>query len=159
FTPSGGRVELKVERPESSVQISVSDTGQGIKREFLPFVFDRFQQADASITRKHGGLGLGLAIARHLVEMHGGVITASSEGEGRGATLTVSFPCEPDAPHSISYRAGFNRGAAKHANQVGIPDLSGITVLAIDDAEDIRQLLRQLVGQCGADIITASSAS
>jgi signal transduction histidine kinase/ActR/RegA family two-component response regulator len=158
FTPGGGTVRLRVGRTKSGVQISVSDTGQGIKQEFLPFVFDRFQQADASITRKHGGLGLGLAIARHLVEMHGGIITASSEGEGRGATFTVSLPCAPEPTHSIDH-AVLDSAAARHTNQNGTPDLSGIRVLAIDDAEDTRQLLRQLVSQCGADIITASSAS
>jgi CheY-like chemotaxis protein len=137
----------------------VSDTGQGIKREFLPFVFDRFQQEDPSITRIHGGLGLGLAIARHLVELHGGTIAASSEGEGRGATFTVSLPSVSEASHSIGYRPGSNGAAAQTTNQAVMPDLSGITVLAIDDAEDTRQLLQHLVSQCGADIITASSAN
>ena len=159
FTPSGGSVELSVGRAESGVCISVSDTGQGIKREFLPFVFDRFQQEDPSITRIHGGLGLGLAIARHLVELHGGTIAASSEGEGRGATFTVSLPSVSEASHSIGYRPGSNGAAAQTTNQAVMPDLSGITVLAIDDAEDTRQLLQHLVSQCGADIITASSAN
>jgi signal transduction histidine kinase len=92
FTPRGGRIAIRVERREGSVRIQVSDTGQGIRADFLPFVFDRYRQADSSVTRAHGGLGLGLAIVRHLVELHGGTIAAESDGEERGATFTVTFP-------------------------------------------------------------------
>src|SRR5262249_12689749 len=99
FTPSGGSVEVALSRDGSMAEISVADSGEGIDKEFLPFVFDRFRQADASITRKHGGLGLGLAIARHLVELHGGAINAASEGEGRGATFTVRLPLPSEKQH------------------------------------------------------------
>src|SRR6185503_1410549 len=92
FTDAGGSVVLSVRQVDSVVEIRVTDTGQGIKRDFLPFVFDRFRQADSTTTRQHGGLGLGLAIARHLVEIHGGSINAESTGEGRGASFSVRFP-------------------------------------------------------------------
>ena len=92
FTPRGGHVSLKLERNHSHVEIIVSDTGQGISSDFLPFVFDRFRQADGSTTRTHGGLGLGLAIARHLVELHGGTVHAESAGVGHGATFKVRLP-------------------------------------------------------------------
>src|SRR5690242_21739559 len=92
FTNSGGRVQVKVSQANSAVEISVTDTGQGIRREFLPYVFDRFSQADSTTTRHHGGLGLGLAIARHIVEITGGKIRASSRGEGEGATFTITLP-------------------------------------------------------------------
>ena len=92
FTPAGGMVKIKLERMESEVKLRITDTGKGIKPEFLPYVFDRFRQAEAMISRTSGGLGLGLSIARHLVELHGGLIEATSEGEGQGATFTVTFP-------------------------------------------------------------------
>ena len=92
FTPKGGRVQVLVERVNSHIELSVTDTGQGIKAEFLPHVFERFRQADATTTRAHGGLGLGLAIVKHLVELHGGTIDAKSAGEGQGSTFTVSLP-------------------------------------------------------------------
>src|SRR5262249_24406223 len=92
FTPSGGRVEVRLTHRDAEAEISVSDTGQGIKPEFLPLVFDRFRQEDGSISRRHGWLGLGLAIVRHLVELHGGSVEAFSEGEGRGSKFTVRLP-------------------------------------------------------------------
>jgi signal transduction histidine kinase len=92
FTPKGGRVELRMESDADNVRIRVSDTGKGIEPEFLPFVFDRFRQADTSSGRRRGGLGLGLSLVKHLVELHGGTITAASDGEGRGATFTVMLP-------------------------------------------------------------------
>jgi signal transduction histidine kinase len=92
FTPAGGRIQIRVERVKSHVEIVVSDTGIGIKPEFVPYVFERFRQADATATRAYGGLGLGLAIVRHLVELHGGQVHAASAGEGQGATFTVTLP-------------------------------------------------------------------
>jgi signal transduction histidine kinase len=92
FTPAGGRVSVRLSRSDSELRLTISDNGKGISPQFLPFVFDRFRQAEPMINRKTGGLGLGLSIARHLVELHGGMIEASSEGEGRGATFTVTFP-------------------------------------------------------------------
>ncbi len=92
FTPRGGRVEIRLERVNSHIEIAVTDTGQGISPEFLPHVFDRFRQADQASTRQHGGMGLGLAIVRHLVELHGGSVTAMSSGPAKGATFTVRLP-------------------------------------------------------------------
>src|SRR4028119_2390685 len=92
FTPQDGRVQVRLERVNSHVEIVVSDTGKGIEPEFLPFVFERFRQSDGSMTRRHGGLGLGLAIVRQLVELHGGTVSVESEGEGHGATFTVTLP-------------------------------------------------------------------
>jgi signal transduction histidine kinase len=105
FTPAGGRVEVRLERVDSDVQISVSDTGNGISRDFLPFVFDRFRQADSTSTRGHGGLGLGLSIVRHLVELHGGAVYVDSAGEGSGATFTIRLPLLP-AQNAAGGRAG-----------------------------------------------------
>jgi hypothetical protein len=100
FTPKGGRVQIFVERRESSVDLTVADTGQGISPEFLPHVFERFRQADGALSRKSSGLGLGLAIVRHIVELHGGTVVASSEGTGRGATFTVRLPLSVAARRS-----------------------------------------------------------
>ena len=92
FTPKGGRIQVKVQRIDSHVEIVVSDSGVGISKEFLPYVFDRFRQADASTTRIHGGLGLGLSIVHQLVDLHGGSVSVQSEGEGKGATFTITLP-------------------------------------------------------------------
>jgi signal transduction histidine kinase len=92
FTPKGGRVDIRLREQASQAELSVSDTGEGISAEFLPYVFDRFRQVDSTTSRAHGGLGLGLAIVRHLVDLHGGTVLAASEGEGKGATFTVQLP-------------------------------------------------------------------
>jgi signal transduction histidine kinase len=102
FTPSGGTVQVKLWREGSSIQLTVSDNGEGIDPKFLPYVFDRFLQADSSKTRKHGGLGLGLAIVRHIVELHGGTIRAESGGRGQGATFVINLPIHSPADKSIS---------------------------------------------------------
>jgi signal transduction histidine kinase len=102
FTPKDGHVDVSVTRDGETVAIAVTDTGAGIQPEFLPYVFERFRQGDARFTREHGGLGLGLAIARHLVEMHGGTISASSEGTGRGASFQVRMPLAPQAGRATS---------------------------------------------------------
>src|SRR5262249_43795853 len=115
FTPEGGRVELRMEGDADSVRITVSDTGKGIEPEFLPFVFDHFRQADASSARRHGGLGLGLSLVKHLVELHGGTITAESEGKGRGAAFTVTLPRRQfefiEAPRAVAPREVRTEGA------------------------------------------------
>src|SRR5690349_4005069 len=123
-TPSGGRVEVRLSQRDSEAEISVTDTGQGIKPEFLPLVFDRFRQEDGSISRRHGGLGLGLAIVRHLVELHAGSVEAFSEGEGRGSRFVVRLPT----------RLGLTRGAAGE-ERVSTPPtssmLAGIRLLVV----------------------------
>ncbi|HEV2864267.1 MAG TPA: PAS domain S-box protein [Pyrinomonadaceae bacterium] len=152
FTPRGGRVQVRLGRSDSHAEIAVSDTGAGIAPEFLPHVFERFRQADMGTSRRHAGLGLGLAIVRHLVEAHGGSVRAESEGEGRGTTVTVRLPVtEADgAKPSDSIAA---------ASAPAPPSLAGVKVLAVDDESDARNLLTEVLGRCGAEVLAASSAA
>jgi PAS domain S-box-containing protein len=149
FTPSGGRVEVHLGRKNGHACITVTDTGQGISPEFLPFVFERFRQADSTSTRVHGGLGLGLAIVRHLVELHGGRVDVASGGEGRGATFTVHLPLADAAP---------NDGAAhwtpeeKDSSFSTRPDLGGLHVLVVEDEQDGRELITTVLERCGARV-------
>jgi signal transduction histidine kinase/CheY-like chemotaxis protein len=157
FTPKGGAVGVRVEREGSDVLVRVSDTGQGIAPEFLPYVFDRFRQADGSTTREHGGLGLGLAIVRHLVEQHGGRVSAESAGEQRGSTFTISLPV-------AAVRAEEGRGIVAPPPShplpgVGAPALGGVRVLVVDDQPDARELLAMVLGAAGAEVSTAGSAA
>lgn len=159
FTGRGGRVEVRLEQKESRVEITVSDSGQGIPPEFLPHVFDRFRQADSSTTRRHGGLGLGLSIVRHLVELHGGQVRAESPGENLGSTFTVTLPAlepqpgEPPAPEEAP-AAVSERGQGN-----GLPSLAGVRVLVVDDEADARDLLTRILEHCGAKVSLASSAA
>ena len=159
FTDKGGVIKIGIGRNESTTEIVVSDNGQGISEEFLPFVFDRFQQADSSITRKHGGLGLGLAISRHLVELHGGTIAVSSPGAGLGATFKVRLPVAAVGVRDSSLKSTTEKRESLSTIAAGakIPNLSQFKVLAIDDAADARQLIRAVLEQFGADVLTASS--
>ena len=155
FTPRGGSVQLTVLEIGSHVEIKVTDSGQGISRDFLPFVFDRFRQADSSSTRHHGGLGLGLAIARHLVEIHGGTITAESSGEGKGASFSFSVPVIA-ASATILQQVGSGediKESLAHRSR-----LSGIHVLLVDDDEDTLDLMRMALTQRKAVVTVASSA-
>jgi len=149
FTPTGGRVQVRLERRDPVVEIAVSDTGQGIAPEFLPHVFERFRQTDSSTARRQGGLGVGLAIARHLTELHGGAIRAESPGVGRGATFTVSFPVRVTGEEGPARVARRQSGKIR-ASTVGV--LAGVTVLVVDDEEDARETLRVLLGQRGAEV-------
>jgi CheY-like chemotaxis protein len=161
FTPKGGRVQVRLERVNSHVEIAVSDTGQGIAPEFLPQVFDRFRQADSSTSRAHGGLGLGLAIVRQLVEIHGGSVTATSPGVGQGATFTVSLPLA--IVHKQSVVAEADRVHPRAENEKPSfecpPQLSGLRVLVVDDEKDSRELLKDFLTGCEAEIFTAASAA
>ncbi|WNZ65936.1 ATP-binding protein [Myxococcus sp. MxC21-1] len=157
FTPKGGRVQVLVERRNSSVEITVADTGQGISPQFLPHVFERFRQADGSTTRKAGGLGLGLAIVRHLVELHGGTVTATSEGEGRGATFIVSLPQAVALRREVLVPPTL-RGPLQEQDLPCPPQLSSLRVLVVDDEEDTRELLRSIIETCGGIVTTASSS-
>lgn len=158
FTPHGGHVEVRLERVDSHVEISVSDSGQGIPQDFLPYVFDRFRQADGTTTRQHGGLGLGLAIVRQLVEMHGGTVEARSNGEEKGATFIVKLPLLP-----IYQREAVEKQAARVADDyhaVELTDkLGGLRVLVVDDEADTLELIRVSLGQCGAKVTTARSSA
>ena len=158
FTPRGGRVQVRLERVNSHVEIAVSDTGSGIEPDFLPHVFDRFRQADGTTTRHHGGLGLGLAIVRHLVELHGGTVRAESAGEGHGATFTVLLPVAP-VYASDAAEARVHPAARETLPAFECPDrLDGLRLLIVDDEEDTREMLRAGLGQCGAEVTTAGSA-
>jgi signal transduction histidine kinase len=151
FTPEGGSIEVRVERVNAHARLTVSDTGQGISPEFLPRVFDRFRQADSSSTRDYRGLGLGLAIVRHLVELHGGTVQAESNGTGQGASFSVTFPIltgriEPTLPQTGEHR------------RYGAPKLNGLRVLIVDDEADALQIISTVIAQTGAEVKTCESA-
>jgi PAS domain S-box-containing protein len=156
FTSREGRVHVRLERVNSHVQIVVSDTGIGIRPDFLPHVFERFRQGDAGTTRQTGGLGLGLAIVRHLVEMHGGTVHAASAGEGQGATFRVVIPLMIVQPAESERRTEHPR-AEKTLPLKELEDLRGIRVVAVDDEEDALTLLRVVLETAGADVTTVSS--
>ncbi|MEG5032960.1 PAS domain-containing protein [Microcoleus sp. AT3-D2] len=149
FTPPSGKIEVVLDRVDTLAQITVTDTGKGIEPDFLPYVFDYFQQADSSMTRKFGGLGLGLAIVRHLVELHGGTVKSESAGEGKGATFTVRIPLMPVQPQTSLAAA-----APKQSF-----NLSGIRVLAVDDDADARDLVVFLLEDCGASVTAVANAA
>ncbi len=156
FTPSGGTVALRLERSGPEVRIVVHDTGVGIRREFLPHVFDRFRQDDATETRSHGGLGLGLAIVRHLVTLHNGSIRAESPGVGQGSTFTVSLPALAGAEASVLERVPPTaRGSAVLDDP---PALTGLRVLVVDDDADARDLFTRVLEQCDARVRAVASA-
>ncbi len=148
FTPAGGRITLRLERGEHEVRLVVADTGVGIAPEVLPHVFDRFRQADSSTTRVHGGLGLGLALVRYLVEAHGGVVHAESPGVGGGATFVVTLPI----------RAGATAARAASA-AVGAARLSDASVLIVDDDADTREVLAYALRAAGVKVTAVGSAS
>ncbi|MEG4532174.1 PAS domain-containing protein [Microcoleus sp. D2_18a_D3] len=150
FTPPSGKIEVVLDRVDTNAQITVTDTGKGIEPDFLPYVFDYFRQADSSMTRKFGGLGLGLAIVRHLVELHGGTVKSDSPGEGKGATLTVRIPLMP-IPSQTS-----PAGTAAPDQSF---NLSGIKVLAVDDEADALDLVVFLLEDCGASVTAVSNAA
>jgi len=157
FTTKGGRVEVVLNRDSiesNTIELSVRDTGKGIDPQFLPHVFDRFRQADASITRQHGGLGLGLSIVKHLVELHGGTVTAHSDGIGKGATFIVTLPAlktTREGPRTESE-------AVRRASVVEGASLEGTRLLVLDDEPDARHFLDRFLREYGADVTTASSA-
>jgi PAS domain S-box-containing protein len=158
FTPNGGKVSVEIARTNGCVEIRVSDNGIGIREEFLPHVFDRFRQADASSIRKFGGLGLGLAIVRHITEMHGGTVSAASEGENQGSTFTVSLPVINASREDLEAEKTekINSNVLNNAPHLS---LDGLLILVVDDQEDTRQLLVQSLTFFGATVITAKSAS
>jgi signal transduction histidine kinase/ActR/RegA family two-component response regulator len=161
FTPGGGRVQVRLQRAESHVEIVVSDSGKGISEEFLPYVFDRFRQADGTSTRMHGGLGLGLSIVRQLVELHGGMVSVQSNGDEQGATFIVQLPLiatreqtvpavHPPRQPTVSGHSNLSFGSP--------PSLKGLRVLVLDDEPDTRSLLRVVLERCGSEVATAGSA-
>ena len=162
FTPAGGRVEVKLERAGSNVEIRVSDTGQGIGADFLPYIFDRVRQADGTSTRRHGGLGLGLAIVRHLVELHGGTVRAESEGEGHGSTFTIKLPLAPSSARTKGFRrdaASLHQDVDTETRLAPLPSLDGVQVLLVDDDPDTLQILNVTLAEQRATVQTAASAA
>jgi signal transduction histidine kinase/DNA-binding response OmpR family regulator len=157
FTPMGGSVTVRIRRLNEHIEIVVSDTGMGIAREFLPYVFERFRQADGSSTRKHGGLGLGLAIVRHLVEMHGGAAKAESAGVGQGAAFTVILPLA--APISTLRGMEISTPDQKIVLSERTPKLTGLRVLVVDDQSDARDLLATILHLSDADVQTSGNVS
>jgi signal transduction histidine kinase len=157
FTPKGGRVRVRLEPAGSSVRVVVADTGRGIEPGFLPHLFETFRQEDGSTTRQHGGLGLGLSIVKHLVEMHGGTVHAESEGLGRGATFTVLLPAPASRVPLLPPRTAViaRAGSALYCP----PALAGLRVLACDDEADARDLLRSVFELCAATVTTVGSAA
>jgi PAS domain S-box-containing protein len=155
FTPRGGTVTLRLVHDGSVVRLVVSDTGEGIDRVFLPYVFEPFRQADNSTTRPHGGIGLGLAIVRSLVEMHGGRIRVASEGKGRGATFTLELPVLEAAPAMAA--ASTSEHAVLPAASAALPALTDVTVLVIDDQQFTRDVVAAILRRTGASVQTASS--
>jgi len=159
FTPKEGRVQVRLERVNSHVEIVISDTGKGIEPEFLPYVFDRFRQSDGSMTRRYGGLGLGLAIARQLVELHGGTVSVESAGAGQGSTFMVNLPLLPVRREPASDVPRVHPKAETGASRDCPPELSDLRVLLVDDEADSRDLLNVVLDSCGASVTTASSAA
>jgi len=157
FTPKEGRIEVSLGRVESQIEFSVRDTGEGIEPEFLPYVFDRFRQADGSKTRKHGGLGLGLSIVRHLVEMHGGTVKAESDGRGRGATFSVRLPVLALQGGGVSPHE-----TAEDESLLGIEcpaKLDGVRVLLVDDDRDTLEMLEAVLSKCDAEVVMVASVA
>ena len=150
FTPQGGRIEVSLREADEQVEIHVADTGIGIHPDFVPHVFERFRQADSSTTRAHGGLGLGLAIVRHLVELHGGTVIAESAGEGQGAAFTVRLPVRADVPAIAQ--------GGESTDRPDTPTLRGKRVLVVDDDPDAREVLRAMLENAGATVATTASA-
>jgi len=157
FAPNGGRVEIRLERANTHVEIAITDDGQGIRPEFLPYVFERFRQEEGGTNRQQGGLGLGLAIVRHIVELHGGTVRVASEGLGKGATFTVALPVawsravSPDEPRG---EAADMRLAPENP-----PSLVGVRALFVDDEVDARELIAMMLAERGAEVRTAVSAT
>lgn len=164
FTPKNGRIEVALRRVDSHIEISVHDSGEGINQEFLPYVFDRFRQADGKTTRSHSGLGLGLAIVRQLVELHGGTVNAHSDGPGRGAIFTLKLPAlsSHSRPGIKTAADALDLSKAIVGKELSIersPRLEGVRVLVVDDDFETRQMLDAVLSQCHAEVITAASAA
>jgi CheY-like chemotaxis protein/anti-sigma regulatory factor (Ser/Thr protein kinase) len=158
FTPKGGRVQVRLTRQHSDVELVVADDGEGIDPSFLPHVFDRFRQADARISRSVGGLGLGLAIVRSIVQLHGGTVTARSDGVGHGATFAVRLPTAPLRADSQRPPRESDPAPPQGPTFECPPGLAGLRILVVDDEPETRELLQYLLEQCKSVITLASGA-
>lgn len=159
FTPRGGQISVILESKGSHIKLIVRDSGEGIQPEFLPYVFDRFSQADMSSTRRMGGLGLGLSIVRHLIEMHGGTISVFSEGKGLGATFTAFLPLSPAHRQDSSPEIARGNKYPDSAGHAPTTRLDGLNILVVDDEPDACEVLGVLLEQCGARVTIANSAA
>ncbi|HEY6802361.1 MAG TPA: ATP-binding protein [Pyrinomonadaceae bacterium] len=159
FTPNGGKVNVQVTRESAHIEFVVTDTGQGISEEFLPFVFERFRQADSTAARTHGGLGLGLAIVRHLTELHGGVVNANSAGVGHGATFNVRLPIQAPRVQVATVENNSTTNEEKSPAFDCPGSLEGLDVLIVDDENDALELMKTVLRECGAKVRVASSAA
>jgi len=157
FTERGGQVQVRLERVNSHAEITVSDTGVGIPAEFLPHVFDRFRQADGGISRARGGLGLGLAITRHLVELQGGRIFAESDGPGTGATFRIELPIRSMHTTDAFEERVHPQTPPRVAHHIAVPELQGIHILAVDDDPDALTLVQEVLETTGATVTIADS--
>ncbi|RYX84623.1 response regulator [bacterium] len=157
FTPRGGRVTVRLERVESALQFCVEDTGAGIDSDFVPYVFERFRQADSTPTRRHGGLGLGLSIVRHLVEQHGGEVSVTSKGRNNGSTFYVRLPIAPVIP--LGDESEWHHEEMPKAARVPHDALKGLMILVVDDEADAREVLSQMLRRFGARVETAASVA
>ncbi|MEW6022481.1 MAG: ATP-binding protein [Pseudomonadota bacterium] len=158
FTPRDGQVIVELAQRDGSVLITVRDTGAGIKPEFITHVFERFRQADASMTRRHGGLGLGLSIVKHLIEQHGGTVRAESAGEGLGSSFSIELPLAKAAPATRRSRAGLIGAPAPATPELTLLDLTGTSVLVVDDDRDARELIARILTDCHATVRIEASA-
>jgi PAS domain S-box-containing protein len=158
FTPKGGRVQIRLQRINSHIEAVINDSGVGIEPNLLPFIFDRFKQGDSSSSREHGGLGLGLAIVRHLVELHGGIVTARSDGLDKGAEFTMHLPI------LISNTTAARENEARVHPTLGgdssnaLPSLAGLRILVVDDEPEAREIVSAILGEAGAEVATAANA-
>ena len=164
FTPREGRVTVRLKRVEDDVVLRVEDTGIGISPDFLPYVFDRFRQADGTATRRHGGLGLGMAIVRHLVELHGGTVRVHSEGEGRGATFTIELPTHLELTGDQDEDTGTpledtGTPMIEAGDEAPVQHLDGVSVMVVDDDQDSRSFISQVLQNHGASVVAAESTS
>lgn len=143
----------------SHIELTIKDNGQGISPEFVPYIFERFQQADSSATRRFGGLGLGLSIVKHLVELHGGTVRAESGGEGHGATFIVTLPSKVAEDQDRVVQSGIAPARTSQRTEFAAPSLLGLRVLVVDDESDARELLRRILSQQSAQVVTAATAA
>ena len=152
FTPAGGRIDVRLVTRDSNIVVEVQDTGVGIHPEFLPYAFNRFAQQEVGTMRNQGGMGIGLSIVKQLVELHGGTVSVASRGEGRGSTFTVSMPCQATTPIEARERRA-------ESSRVGMPSITGLRVLVVDDEPDSRRTIAAILEQYGAAITAASNAA
>ncbi len=157
FTQRGGHIRIELSRDESHAQITIADSGEGISPAFLPYVFDRFRQADASSRKRHGGLGLGLAIARHLAQMHGGTVAADSPGEGQGATFKIRLPLHEAGPDGLNH-VDTGSDPTSAASRARRQRLDGMRILTVDDDRNTREMLHEALERAGAEVVSAESA-